>query len=127
MGDEVKITLDAYPEETFTGSIIEISPLSQSIGSIISFEVIIKPKEDNNFKLLYGISANLTITTSKVENVIYIPIEYVYEESGKEYVDILGEDEMPQKREIVTGLYGNNYVEVISGLSQGDILVVLQD
>jgi len=126
-GDEVEITLDAYPEDTFTGSIEEISPLSQSISSIVSFEVTIKPEEDNSPNLLYGISANLTITTSKVESVIYIPIEYVYEEGGKEYVDIMGEDETARKREIVTGLYGNNYIEVISGLSEGDILVILQD
>jgi len=126
-GDEVKITLDAYPEDTFAGSIEEISPLSQSISSIVSFEVTIKPEEDNSPNMLYGISANLTIITSKVESVIYIPIEYVYEEGGKEYVDIMGEDEMSRKREIVTGLYGNNHIEVISGLSEGDILVILQD
>ena len=124
VGDEVEITLDAYPEDTFMGNIIEISPISQNLGGIVSFEITVRPKKQDKYKLLYGLSANLSITTSKAENVLYIPIEAVYDRDNKNYVYVLSKDSKIEKREITTGLYNYDYVEIKKGLSEGETIIL---
>jgi multidrug efflux pump subunit AcrA (membrane-fusion protein) len=121
---EVEITLDAYPEDTFMGNIIEISPISQNLGGIVSFEITVRPKEQDNYKLLYGLSANLSIITSKAENVLYIPIEAVYDRDNKNYVYVLSKDSKIEKREITTGLCNYDYIEIKKGLSEGETIIV---
>ncbi len=121
---EVEITLDAYPEDTFMGNIIEISPISQNLGGIVLFEITVRPKEQDNHKLLYGLSANLSIITSKAENVLYIPIEAVYDRDNKNYVYVLSKDSKIEKREITTGLYNYDYIEIKKGLSEGETIIV---
>ena len=66
---EVEITLDAYPEEIIKGKISEVSPISNNIAGVVSFPITIKVENDKKDLLLYGLSANLTIITSKSENV----------------------------------------------------------
>ena len=122
-GAEVEITLDAYPGDTFTGSIVEISPISQNLAGIVSFEVTVKPEESDSCTLLYGLSANLTITTSKTENILYIPIESVYEEGGRSYVYTLTEDGEIEEVAVTTGIYNYDYIEIKKGLSKGDIII----
>ena len=120
---EVEITLDAYPEMNFKGTISEISPISKNIAEIITFEITIKPDDAMKEYLKYGLSANLTIIISKIENVLYAPIQAVYEENGKNYVDVLTEEGDIIKVEVVTGKYNYDYIEIKSGLSEGDIIV----
>ena len=121
---EVEITLDAYPEDTFMGNIIEISPISQNVGCVKAFSITVRPKEQDNHKLLYGLSANLSIITSKAKNVLYIPIEAVYDRDNKNYVYVLSKDSKIEKREITTGLYNYDYIEIKKGLSEGETIIV---
>ena len=123
-GDEVEITLDAYPEDTFMGNIIEISPISQNLGGIVSFEITVRPEEQDSRKLFYGLSANLSITISKAENILYIPIEAVYDRDNKNYVYVLSEDSKIEKREVTAGLYNYDYIEIKKGLSEGETIIV---
>jgi len=124
VGGEVEITLDAYPEDTFMGNIIEISPISQNLGGIVSFEITVRPEEQDNRKLFYGLSANLSITVSKAESILYIPIEAVYDRDNKNYVYVLSEDSKIEKREVTTGLYNYDYIEIKKGLSEGETIIV---
>ncbi|MCJ7560464.1 efflux RND transporter periplasmic adaptor subunit, partial [Candidatus Bathyarchaeota archaeon] len=86
IGQDVDISLDAYYENEFSGKIIKISPISSNIGGVVSFELTVKPETGNGPELLYGLSASLDITTSGVEDVLFVPIQSVYEEDGKSYV-----------------------------------------
>jgi len=125
IGNPVEIILDAYPEQEFTGKITKISPISKNVSGVVSFEITVKPDNNNksDVKLLYGLSASLTITTSKAENILYIPIQSVYEENGKEYVDILTEDGKIKKVEVRTGIYNYDFIEIKSGLKEGDVIL----
>ncbi len=123
VGDEVQFTLDAYHGQNFTGKIINISPISKNISGIISFEITVVPDDAGSSYFLYGLTANLTITTSEVEGIIYVPIQSIYEENDKYYVNILTENEEIKKIEVVTGIYNYDYIEIKSGLSEGYIVI----
>ena len=124
VGEQAEITLDAYPEEVFMGKVTEKSPVSKNIGGIVSFEVTIKPETENTPELLGGLSANLTIIVHSVENVLLVPIESVIEENGKQFVEIITNDEEIVDVEVVTGIYDYNYIEIKSGITQGDTVII---
>jgi len=131
-GQSVQIELDAYPEQFFYGEVTDISPLSKNTANIITFEIEVTPDEASAEYLLYGISANITVTTSESSNILYVPIEAVYEEDLKKYVDILtSEDydvenieEFIEKVEVTTGNFSYDYMEITSGLEPGDIVIL---
>lgn len=123
-GQEVETTLDAYPDKLLAGKIAEISPISKNLAGIVSFEIKVKPDDSAQSYLKYGLSANVTIIISKVENVLYVPLQSVYEENGKKYVDILTENNESKKAEITTGNYNYDYIEVKSGLTEGDQIII---
>lgn len=124
IGQDVDIRLDAYFEDKLNGKITEISPISTNIGGVVSFELTVKPETGNGPKLLYGLSASLDITTSSVENVLYVPIQSVYEENGKSYVSVPSEDGIINKIEVTTGIFNYDFIEIKSGLNEGDIILI---
>jgi len=124
VGQDVDIRLDAYYENGFSGKIINISPISTNIGGVVSFEHTVKPEAENGPKLLYGLSASLDITTSGVENVLFVPIQSVYEEDGKSYVDLVAEDGSIEKTEVTTGIFNYDFIEIKSGLNEGDTILI---
>jgi hypothetical protein len=124
VGQDVNISLDAYFENKLNGKITEISPISTNVGGVVSFELMVKPEIENGPKLLYGLSASLDITTSGVEDVLYVPIQSVFEEDGKSYVSIPGEDGEVDKKEVTTGVFNYDFIEIKSGLNEGDTVLI---
>lgn len=124
VGQDVEITLDAYYEYKFSGKITNISPISSNVGGVVSFEITIEMEPVDEPKILYGLSASLDITTSRVENILLVPIQSVYEEDGKSYVDILTEDGKTDKKEVTTGTSNYDFIEIRSGLKEGDIVII---
>lgn len=126
IGQEVNITLDAYPDQNFPGKVSLISPISKNIAGIITFEVTVKPDDINNPSFMYGISANLEIATLKIENVFLVPAESVYEENGIKYVDV--KDSAAEsgngfkKIEVTTGASDYNNTEILTGIKEGDVI-----
>ena len=75
---------------SFKGKITEISPISETIAGIVSFEITVKPDDSATelFKIWAFCKSSLSLFL-KVENVLYVPLQSVYEENGKKYIDIL--------------------------------------
>lgn len=130
-GNEALITLDAYSDLKLKGNIIKIIPLTINDSGIISFEVLIEFEAEEGIDIYYGLSVNASIITHKAEDVLYVPIQSVYKEGGKSYVDLLTSfdvdpeniKEAIEKVEVTTGINDYLYIEVISGLKEGDIIV----
>ncbi len=130
-GVEALITFDAYSNMEFDGRVIEIIPIAVSDGGITSFEVLMKFKTGEGIDIYYGLSANASIITQKAEDVLYVPIQSVYKEDGKSFVDLLTTFDVEPENikeaikqvEITTGINDYLYIEVYSGLKEGDIIV----
>jgi multidrug efflux pump subunit AcrA (membrane-fusion protein) len=68
-------------------------------------------------------TANVSITTDEKENVISVPQGLLVRRDGKTYVRILAAG-MVQEREVrLGGSSSLGEVEILNGLSQGDIIV----
>jgi HlyD family secretion protein len=129
--DEAYITLDAYPDDQLLGEVEKIIPITIEDGNITSFEIIVKFNDVGDIKIYYGLSVSVDIVTEKAEDVLYVPIQAVYTENGKSYVDLLvsgqvDSENMEQavnKVEVTTGINDYSYIEITSGLKEGDIIV----
>ncbi len=124
IGQEVAITLDAYYNKELRGEIIDISPVSSNIGGVVSYIITVEPETPDDIKLFHGLSASMDITTSFLKDVLYVPIESVYEENGKESVDIVVGEDLYERVEVETGIFNYDLIEIKSGLKEGDIIVV---
>ncbi len=124
IGQEVIITLDAYYNKILKGEILDISPVSSNIGGVVSYIVTAELQDSSDIKLFHGLSASMDITTSFLEDVLYIPIESVFEENGKESVDLVVGEDLYERVEVETGLFNYDLIEIKSGLKEGDIIVV---
>ena len=130
-GEETYITLDAYPDNEFSGKVEKIIPIPVDEGGIISFEVVVKFNDTKEIEIYNGLSANVDIITEKAENVLLVPIQSVYKENEKSYVDLLvSKQAQPEniaesikKVEVTTGINDYYYIEITSGLKEGDIIV----
>lgn len=130
-GNEAYITLDAYPDSQFSGKVEKVIPISTDDSGIINFEIMINFNDNNEFEIFYGFSANIDIVTEKADNILFVPIQAVYKEGDKSYVDLLLSDEtQPEniaesvnKVEVNTGINDYYYIEITSGLKEGDIII----
>ena len=128
---EVYITMDAYPDYEFSGKVQKVIPIAVEDGNIVSFEIIINLTDTGDNKIYYGLSADIDIVTAKAENALYVPIKAVYIENGKKYVDVMTSGQRNaddinksiRKTEITTGINDYQYIEVVSGLKEGDIVI----
>lgn len=131
IGDKAFFTLDAYPGIEIKGEVEKIIPISNDENGIISLDVLIGFEEVEGLDIFYGLSANTSIIAEMAEDVIYIPIQSVYKEDGKSYVDLLISEQVDpddisgsvKKVEVTTGINDYLYIEIISGLKEGDVIV----
>jgi HlyD family secretion protein len=122
VGQDVKIDLVAFPKQTFNGKVLLIDPAETIIDNIIYYQVTIDfPNQPENIKS--GMTADITIQTAKKENVLRVTKNAIQNIEGQDIVQIVVEKQIKDQK-IVTGLEGNDYYEILSGLLEGDIVVI---
>lgn len=118
----VEITLVAFSDDILKGRVISIDPAEKLIGGIVYYEVTIDFEETRD-GIKPGMTADIIIESDKKENVLVIPKRAVKKMDGKKIVQVFKDGEV-KEREIEIGLEGNEYIEVISGLQEGEEVVI---
>ena len=71
-GERVTFTVDAYPDDTFNGTVTQVRQEGNTEDNVVTYEVVISaPNKD--LKLKPGLTANVTIYTLDKRNVLSIP------------------------------------------------------
>lgn len=72
-GQTATFTVDAYPEETFRGSVEQVRLQPTVTQNVVTYDVVLRvPNED--LRLMPGMTANLTITIAASEKVLTVPV-----------------------------------------------------
>ncbi|HOZ36977.1 MAG TPA: efflux RND transporter periplasmic adaptor subunit [bacterium] len=122
IGQTAEITLDSFGDETiFQGVITFINPAEKTIQDVVYYQVKIQFNE-NIEAVKPGMTANLNIKTNQVDNAIRVPIRAVKQKNGEKYVEVLANGQ-PQEKTVVTGIRGDEYIEIISGLTAGEEVI----
>lgn len=122
VGDAVDITFTAYPEDSYTGSILSINTTATSdYSNTVSYTVEIS-MEGELEQLYGGMTADVIFVTEEKEDVLYVSRKAIVEENGKTYVyrkTALGGRELA---EVETGITNGVDIEILSGLEEGDTI-----
>jgi len=122
-----EITLDAWPGETFTGSVSEISPTVDSSSRTMEVRVNVR---DIDSKLKPGMFAKVRVVTESKEGIVKIPASAVINRFGEQYVYVIGKDPenneitVVNKRIITPGILIDGVMEISSGLAPDEEIVV---
>jgi len=118
----VDIKIAAFPNKDLTGKVIAIDPGEKLVDGIVYYEVTISfDRIDEGLKP--GMTADVVIQTANKQGVLIISKEAVRENGG--ITVLVYKDGKTEEREIQIGLEGNeNMVEIISGLSEGEEVVI---
>ena len=123
LGQKVTILLDAFPDKKYAGIVDQIAYESQVVNNVTVYLVKVLPLETPPvFKS--GMTATILFTSEPKENILTIPFDAIRDKSGKQYVLVKVENDKPEERFIETGISNAKTVEIISGLSESDTVLV---
>lgn len=141
VGQNVTFTVDAYTDDTFTGTVTQVRLNPTTSSNVVTYEVIVEaPNPD--LKLIPGMTANITIYTTELHDVLGLPLKAfkfepqefgedsnlpkaVYLKDAQEATDSTANvwvlrDGKLQQTAVEIGESNGIYRQVISGLKQGD-------
>jgi len=110
VGQRVKISVEAYRNETFEGIIERILPQPQKINNVLTFDVRIVLIGKDLQKLL-GMQADVEFTADRVDNALRVKNEAIYSEGKETFIyvpqgqDKKDEKKIPVKIGVTDGLY----------------------
>jgi cobalt-zinc-cadmium efflux system membrane fusion protein len=118
-GQQVEVTVPAFPEEKFFGTIKYISDVLNEETRTITVRTEVNNKD---MKLKAGMFAAIQITLNHQGKALAIPAECILDDRGEEIVFIKKGDEY-LLQVVKTGAQYNGYVEILQGLSEGEEVV----
>ncbi len=107
-------------ERRFTGRITSLAPAADARSKLFPVRISI-PNPDG--RLRPGMFAEIHLTTAVSRNAVRVPVDAVLERDGKKIVYVV-EGDKARERRVETGITGEDYVEIRSGLKPGEKVVV---
>jgi multidrug efflux pump subunit AcrA (membrane-fusion protein) len=121
------ITLDAYPGETFRGSVTEISPVVDPVSRTMELRVNV---DNPGLRLKPGMFAKVRIITERKEGIVKIPAVAMVERFGENYVFTTETDpadpafRIARRKAVTPGILIDGVLEIQNGLSPGEEIIV---
>jgi len=127
VGQEALLTIDAIPGQKLKGSVRFVSPFGTLQSGVVNFPVEIYLDKSENVDLLRGgLTATADIITGKRENVLQAPNRAIKGLAGDFWVDVVtnASTAATEKRPVKTGLQNKKSTEIISGLKEGEQVLI---
>lgn len=132
-GERVSFTVDAYPDDTFTGSVKQVRQEATTTNNVVTYEVVISA-HNADLKLKPGLTANVTIYTQELSGVTGVSSKALHftpsqDIVGKQYKiqDIANakakvwtlEGNVLKAHRVSTGMNDGTNTEILSGVKAG--------
>jgi HlyD family secretion protein len=122
IGQTVKISWDALPGHSWLGTVATLPSTVISRGSRVVGEILCKV-DNSEHLLLPNVNVSTTIIASSKENALTVPREAVREDNGHNYIYVLQDNHL-RRREVTLGISNLTRVEIVNGVSEGDLVGV---
>ena len=120
LGQTAEVTISSLSEEPYEGVVTEVERSAAASGTYSA--VVTFPKDKG---MLPGMTASVNIRITGVENALLIPIEALHQTRDRAYVYTTYDPETETyggQKEVTIGIMGSNEVEILSGLSEGELV-----
>ena len=121
-GMPVVITIGALQNYSFDATLEYISPKAEESNGINQFQIKAAVSVDTDQMIRSGYSANAEIVLKDASQVLTVPESALEFEDDKIFVQLKKADGSFERTEITTGLSDGVNIQVLSGLSEGDVV-----
>ena len=138
VGQSATFTVDAYTDKTFTARVTKISQTdtantwdtstssssasTSSSAAVIYYYVTLEVDDPENL-LLPAMTARVEINTADKPDALVVPISTLKTDANGSYVIVRNPDGSQENRYVQAGIYSDDYVEIVDGLSEGEEVV----
>ncbi len=120
-GQQATMTLDAFPDKTFTGKVLLVNTNGSVSSSVTTYPATIS--FDTSLDTIYpNMAVSATIITNIKENVLLVPSLAIQTSNNQSTVRVLKEGKVTSVV-VETGDSNDTQTEITSGLSEGDTIV----
>ncbi|MDZ4289341.1 MAG: efflux RND transporter periplasmic adaptor subunit, partial [Prosthecobacter sp.] len=123
IGQSVLISVDAEPGKTLEGRVAELAVLPDSASSRFTPNLKVYPCTvhimGTHAWLKPGMNAKVEIIVDQLADVLYVPVQSIEVENDHHFCYVSSGSKM-ERREITTGLFNDEFIEVRVGLQQGE-------
>ncbi len=121
-GDKVKVIADALPGEEFKGSVIRLYPIMDAASHTFNVEVQVA---NTSARLRPGMYARASLNMGDTNSIVIPDAAVVKQQgSGQKLVYVLNDDSTVDARVVTLGRFFDDKYEVLTGLSEGEKVVV---
>jgi HlyD family secretion protein len=126
-GQSAQVRLDALPGEDVAGTVRRIAPAAMVSSGVVSYDVIVD-LAPTDVPMRVDMTANVTVVVEELTDVLVIPtwVVRVDRRTNQTYVDKQVAEGF-QRVDVELGVRREGLAEVISGLSEGDVVVRAPD
>lgn len=125
VGQTALVNVDAYPNRAFKGELVHIAPKGIDQSNVTVFNIEINITDPDKQLLKAGMTNTATILVEERQNVLTLPSYAVQFRQGRHMVLVAkhGAKE-PEPKPVKVGLNDYERIEVVSGLAEGDTVLV---
>ncbi|MFW5884800.1 MAG: HlyD family efflux transporter periplasmic adaptor subunit [Patescibacteria group bacterium] len=127
LGQEAEITFDAFSEKDKVGAeVVDIEPSSTVVQGVVYYKAKMRLKE-NDLNIKAGMTVDAEVLIDEKRNVLKISRRAVQNKEEGDFVEVAVGDSRVIEKKVETGLEDDmGYVEINSGLQEGDKVVVMK-
>ena len=122
VGQTATVALDSAPGQTVTAVVERVNPNATTTSNVTSFTVRVV-LQNPPVQVRPGATSTVTIVTASRQNVLVVPVRAVQSVSGQQAATVVFQNStflVPVR----TGLSDGRNIEIVSGLNEGDVVVV---
>lgn len=123
VGQHTVFTVDAFPATDFEGTVSAIYPKAVIQDNVVNYDVVVDIETPYHGRLRPEMTANVTIFLEQRKGVLAVPAKAVKRQRGKSVVYVLT-DGRQESREIKVGWRDGQWIEVASGLQEGETVLL---
>lgn len=129
VGQNVDIAMDAIQDKTYSAKVTKVSQIGTATSGVTVYNVTLTIEGDERLK--FGMNGTATIYIEEMTDALLVPLTALNSSRGESYVWVssaaASADEPGVRVTVQTGLSDETYAQVLSGLNEGDVVLITRE
>ena len=126
-GQKARVTVDAFPGQPLTGEVSKVAVLPDSQNRYMNPDLKVYLTtvaiSGTHEWVKPGMSAKVEILVDHLDDVVYVPVQSVALDAGKQFCYVMN-GFSPTRREVQVGQFNDDFIEIKDGLREGDLVLL---
>lgn len=123
VGQKAEVTASVLPDQKLPGRVVKIFPMGTEDQNVVRFQVRVQI-DSPPAQLRPGMTADVTVHIAERKQVLVVPDVAITRTKGKTSVEVMSGPQKIEKRDVEIGLSNWEETEVLSGLKEGETVII---